>query len=120
MMGERKIVWAKCGTDGSVFCPLETVNLSGVDTTGVYVIWHNTSARVIYVGEGHIADRLYAHRTNPEMLGHRGEGLLLVTWATVEDDLTRLGIERYLGELWRPLVGGDFRNVNPIKVNLPE
>ena len=109
--------WVKC--DGGVFCGLETVDLSGVAATGVYVIWHNPSRRVVYVGEGRIADRLRYHRSDPQVLGHRGSGTLLVTWAAVQDDDARLGIERYLGELWSPLVSRQFRQVPRVEVNLP-
>lgn len=92
------VSWAKCV--GEVFCGLETVNLSDVRTRGVYVIWHNPSRRVVYVGEGWIAERLSDHQADPRILGHRGSGSLLVTWAEVEEDGTRWGIERYLGESW--------------------
>ena len=111
--------WIKCG-DGAYFCGLETVNLSDVQVRGVYVIWHNPARRVIYVGEGWIADRLSAHRTDPTILSHRGSGTLLVTWAGVADDVTRWGIERYLGEIWQPLVSKQFRDVPAVEVNLPQ
>ncbi len=120
MMTERQVEWVKCGEDDAFFCTLETVNLADVRTRGVYVIWQSLSSVVIYVGEGWIADRLNAHRNDPAILGHRGNGTLLVTWASVSDDQTRLGIERYLAELWRPLVPKQFPNVLPIKVNLPK
>ena len=120
MMVEQQVEWIKCGEGNALFCPLETVNLADVRTRGVYVIWQSLSSVVIYVGEGWIADRLNAHRNDPAILGHRGNGTLLVTWASVPDDHTRLGIERYLGELWRPLVSKQFSNVVPTKVNLPQ
>ena len=110
--------WVKC--DGGVFCGLETVDLSAVAATGVYVIWHNPSGRVIYVGEGQIADRLRYHRSDPRILGHRGSGQLLVTWAAVKDDETRWGVERYLGELLSPLVSSQFRQVPKVQVDLPQ
>ena len=76
--------------------------------------------RVVYVGEGQIADRLRAHQNNPTIVGHRGSGSLLVTWAKVPDDIIRWGIERYLGELWKPLVSKQFRDVPTVEVNLPQ
>ena len=112
------VEWVKCG--GGVFCGLETVDLGNVTTRGVYAIWHNPSQRVIYVGEGWISDRLQYHRSDPAILAHRGSGSLLVTWAEVQNDATRWGIERYLGELWQPLVSHQFRQVQPVEVNLPQ
>ena len=119
-MIETQVEWVKCGEGSALFCPLETVNLADVKTRGVYVIWQSLSRVVIYVGEGWVADRLSAHRNDPTILGHRGNGTLLVTWASVTDENTRLGIERYLGELWRPLVPKQFPVVAPIRVNLPQ
>jgi hypothetical protein len=119
-MIEQQVEWVKCGEGSAFFCPLETANLSDVKTRGVYVIWQSLSRVVIYVGEGWIADRLNAHRNDPNILGHRGNGTLLVTWASVQNDLTRWGIERYLGELWNPLVSKQFQNVASIQVNLPQ
>ena len=117
-MNAMQVEWIKY-SEGAIFCALETVNLSNVETRGVYVIWQNPSRVVLYVGEGWVADRLNAHRNDPNILGHRGNGNLLVTWASVSSDLTRWGIERYLGELYKPLVSKQFRDVEPVEVNLP-
>ena len=116
---EIEVEWEKC-SDGLAFCPLETVNLIGVDAVGVYVIWHSPSRRVVHVGQGAVALRLSEHRGDPSILGHRGDGSLLVTWASIADEETRLGVERYLGELWKPLASTRFSEaVPPIPVNLP-
>ena len=110
------ISWVKC--QGDIYCPLETVDLSNVNTEGVYIIWHNASARVIYVGQGNIKDRLTVHRSSPEILNHRGSGLLLTTWAVVADYRTRLSIERYLHRFYSPLVSTCAPGPE-ITVNLP-
>ena len=96
--------WIKCGAEGEQFCPLETVDLSKQIWDGVYIIWHNASGQVIYIGQGNIQDRLGSHRLNPEVLAHRGTGLLLTTWAFVETLEQREAIERYLHKVLGPLV----------------
>ena len=111
------LTWTKC-RDGR-FCPLETVNLSSVQSVGVYIIWHNSSAKVIYVGQGNIRERLTQHRSSPDILAHRGAGLLLVTWASVADSDVRLRIERYLHKVYSPLASSyTYGPEEP--VNLPE
>ena len=109
--------WIKCQNDQ--FCPLETVDLSNVHYDGVYIIWHNTSAKVIYIGQGHIRDRLTNHRSSPEILGHRGSGLLLVTWAEVAGQDNRMSIERYLHRVYTPLAS-TCSSGSEVEVNLPE
>jgi hypothetical protein len=98
----------------------ETFNLASVGkTTGVYVIWHNGQPPwTVRVGQGDIVDRLTAHRSDQQILAYRGYGGLTVTWATVPA-LCLDGVERYLAEELRPLVGDRFPNVVPIPVNLP-
>jgi hypothetical protein len=62
------VSWVKCG-DGVNWCPLEPVNLSGVGTTGVYIIWHEGNpSRVVRIGQGNIAARLGAHRRDHAVL----------------------------------------------------
>lgn len=115
----RQVEWIKCN-NGASFCNLETVDLSAVTALGVYVIWQAPSGQVIYVGEGLIADRLRDHRNNPEILSRRGNGSLLVTWASVPNENVRRGIERYLGELWNPPLSARFFTSAPsVEVNLP-
>ena len=109
--------WIKC--QSNQFCPLETVDLSNVGAVGVYIIWHNVSAKVIYVGQGNIRDRLYKHRASTDILVYRGAGLLLVTWADVDDEDQRLRIERYLHRIYTPLVSTCDPGPEEV-VNLPE
>lgn len=112
-----KVDWVKCG-NGNNWCPLETVNLENVDTHGVYIIWHGGNpGRVVRVGQGDIKDRLTKHRSDPKILAYR-KLELLVTWAWVSSS-QRDGVERYLAEKWRPLVGDAFPDVLPIAVNSP-
>ena len=96
--------WIKCGEDGSRFCPLETVDLSDQDYLGVYIIWHNTTGLVLYIGQGNIMQRLAAHRSDPDVLKHRGSGVLLATWAYVGERDKREYIERFLHRRLTPLL----------------
>lgn len=51
--------------------------------------------------------------------GHRGSDLR-VSWAPVESERDRRGIERYLADQLRPSMGYHWPKVEPIPVNLPE
>jgi hypothetical protein len=65
-----------------------------------------------------IKDRLSAHRNDKEILAHKANGTLHVTWAEVPAAY-RNGVERYLADLLDPLVGDAFPDVRPIAVNSP-
>ncbi len=111
-----KLNWVKC-TNGN-WCNLNTVNLSNVTVWGVYIIWHTGNpSKVVYVGQGDVAERLKAHRTNVAIQAYSSQGLR-VTWASVAAG-HRDGIERYLADTWKPLVGDTHPNVAPTKVNSP-
>ena len=110
--------WMKCG-NGANWCPLETVTLANVDTFGVYLIWHEGNpGRVVRIGQGDIADRLGCHKTDREVLAYAARGTLRVTWASVPARLAD-GVERYLAESWKPLVGDRFPMAMPVAVNSP-
>ena len=112
-----ELSWVKCGP---AFCSLEIVLLDNVDAVGVYIIWHNTSGRVVYVGEGIVKDRIQDHRKDSRILAHRGDGILLVTWASIEDPDARYGVENYLTRLFSPAVQAARKgDVPEIAVNLP-
>jgi len=81
---------------------------------GIYIIWQGNGP-VIRVGQGIIKDRFTAHRNDGEITKY---GNLYATWAPVSVG-HRDGIERYLANSLRPVVGGAFPNVQPIAVNLP-
>jgi hypothetical protein len=99
---------------------LMDVDLTGVTGTGVYVIWHEgTPSRIVRVGQGDIVARLNEHRNNPEVTRHRDRGTLRFTWATVPLKADRDGIEKYLANHYRPLIGDAWPDVPPIPVNLP-
>ncbi len=113
-----QLKWIKCGDDGH-WCPLEKLNLNMTTGGGVYIIWHTGNpARIVRIGQGAIADRLAAHRNDPEILAYAKAGTLLVTWAAVSA-AQRDGVERYLGDQWPSLVGDVFPDIEPISVNSP-
>lgn len=111
--------WVKCGRN---WCPFETVDLSSVSGKGVYVIWSGKgpTRRVVYVGNGDIADRIEKHRQDKRIMAHKGKGLW-VTWAKPGQNRKdrREGIERYLADELDPLEGPKHPDVDPIPVNLP-
>ena len=110
--------WVTRNTTGN-WISLELVDLSKVSAFGVYVIWHGgDKPRVVRVGQGDIADRLSAHRKDRLVLSYASHGPLRVTWAAVPAQLVD-GVERYLAEHWKPLIGDRFPNALPVAVNSP-
>ena len=110
------LTWIKC--EGDVWCSLTKLNLN-MNTEGVYMIWHTGNpSRVVRLGQGDVADRLLAHRSDPKIMAYTKEGELLVTWAAVPA-AQRDGVERYLANQWRPQFGDAFPNAVPIAVNAP-
>ena len=111
------VTWVKSTTN--TWLPLETVDLSEVKSSGVYVIWYaGNPGQVVRVGQGDIADRLTAHRNDKAVLAYKTNGMLLVTWAAVPESRVD-GVERFLADHYRPLVGDRYPEVAPIVVNLP-
>lgn len=104
--------WIKC-TEAK-WCPLLTVNLTNVKTFGVYVIWIG-GGNYVRIGQGDIAARLTAHRSDPAITKHSN---LYVTWASVPAAQVD-GVERYLYQKCSPLVGERCPDCAPIAVNLP-
>lgn len=112
--------WQWCH-DGA-WCRLADLNLNNphFDTmAGVYVIWYQTpfGPVVVDVGQGHIRDRLHAHKMDPSLRPYWGFELH-VTWASVPSHL-RGEVERYLADRLRPLIGRRYPNARPIPVTLP-
>jgi hypothetical protein len=113
------VTWKKCGDDGH-WCPLEGLDLSSITATdGVYIIWHEGNpGRVVRVGQGNIVDRLGAHRRDAAVTRYAKSGKLRVTWASVPARQLD-GVEAYLADKWKLLVGDAFPDVLPIAVNSP-
>lgn len=109
--------WGTCGDNGS-WCGFLTVNLEHPhfnEKEGVYIIWQSKGP-VIRVGQGVIRDRLTEHRRDGLITTYNN---LFVTWAVVPAG-QRNGIERYLAERLKPIVGEQFLiSEPPVYVNLP-
>lgn len=113
--GIRSVNWGTCTESGQpVWCPLNRLNLSAINSIGVYVIWD--SQGVLYVGQGNIADQLREYRSHPAILNRGDVG---VTWINIPDQNDRDGIERFLSDYYRPRLGENHPNVTPIPVSLP-
>lgn len=112
------VEWVKNQDDE--WCHLERVNLSGVETMGVYLLWHGgETPRVVRVGQGDIAECLQVHRKDPQILAYNKYGELYVTWASVPMS-KRDGIECYLTEVWNPLISSKkFPMIFPMPINSP-
>lgn len=110
-----QILWQRC--QGDVWGPFMTVDLAHGhfnSMEGVYIVWQK-SGPVIRVGQGIIRDRLATHRSDKAITAYSS---LYVTWAPV-DALYRDGVERYLANILKPVIGDAFPTVIPIPVSLP-
>lgn len=112
--------WVKNTTNGQYFdflrLDLNSAYFNGRE--GVYVIWYASpsEARVIRVGQGNIGERLKEHISNWQITQFSKSGQLKVTWALVPK-IMQDGIEAFLFDYYRPLVGERTPSVNPVKVN---
>jgi len=79
------LFWNKCNGDN--WCPFERVELDHdlfTGMAGVYVIWYaaGSNPKAVRVGQGNIADRIAAHRRDPQIMTYATRSLY-VTWAKV-------------------------------------
>ena len=84
---------------------------------GVYILYvakRGGKQDTLYVGQGHIANRVAAHKREG-----RGYTRAEVAWAAVSAKKKRDGIERYLAETINPRRGKRWPKAKPIPVNLP-
>ncbi|MCY4580694.1 MAG: hypothetical protein OXD31_16825 [Chloroflexi bacterium] len=112
------VAWIKQGYHWFNLLEIAWSDVKGEE--GVYVIWHPVHLpRAVYVGQGDLEDRFSKHRNDPEILEYAEDKLLYVTWAHVLQ-IHREGVERYLADTYRPLVGKEWPKVPGTFVNLPE
>lgn len=110
--------WIK--SEQKSWCSFEHVNLSLPhfdNRSGVYVIFRGDGPTV-RVGQGEIRGRLTTHRSDQAILNCAKGNPLLATWATVPA-AQRDGVERFLAETLKPMIGDRFPDCSPIQVNLP-
>ena len=115
-----RLDWTQCY--GNVWCKLNFVNLDHEhfdnEPRGVYIIWHEgLNSAVVYIGQGNIKERIAEHRNDPEIQEYEYLDLY-VTWAVVQEDY-RDGVEAYLADVWKPIVGMRHPQASPIEVNSP-
>ena len=94
---------------------LQNAPLENLRFRGVYLIWQRTeqgSRRAIRSGSGVISERLDDHHST------FGDGLF-VTWARIDVEWIRLGVERFLHNHYQPTHNERAPDVEPIEVNLP-
>ena len=78
-------------------------------------------ARVVYVGQRFIENRIRQHRRKcSKVLRTVPDRNLRVTWARVDSQEDRNCIESFLAEYLHPVVGDRWPGAYPIQVNLPE
>ena len=120
---QMQLHWMK-GQDNA-WCKLDSVDLAHEHLNneyGVYIIWVGGEEPevVVYVGQGHIKERLAAHRQNPELFlyGDILDTDLYVTWATVaRQDCDAVAV--YLADKWDSKVGERHPQASHIEVNSP-
>ena len=113
------VTWTQCKANN--WCPFDDVDLSTVDSAGVYAIGYEEDGRIatVYVGQSNdVADRIKYHRNNDDVTYYRNRGPLRVTWADVSAR-QRDGVEPFVANQLQPLVGPNHPDVDPIAVNLP-
>ena len=117
--------WIAHDTNGQLL-RLYDVKLETVRAEGVYIIYQPTnvtgrwtaSPRTIYVGQGVVADRLATHRRNLTIASYDQKETVMVAFAPV-NVLIRDGVERFLSDRLRPLLGDAHPTASPVPVNLP-
>jgi hypothetical protein len=111
--------WFKCFGDN--WCDLLEINLDNNhfnEMRGVYIIWcEGKKPAVLRVGQGNIREHLLWHKNDYVLAAFRQYGLY-ATWTKVQE-LECSGVERYLGETLKPVIGSRLPEAVPIKVNLP-
>ena len=103
------------------------MDFSDVRGTGIYIVRQSTG-RTVVVGQGVIKDRLSALQKDSRVLYYDSPtSPLLATWAIVQGmNQTKMlystqldGMERYLADVLKPLLGERFPDVAPVPVPLP-
>lgn len=114
-----KVTWFQCKSGN--WCECDRLDLGTVDDIGVYMIGYESdkgSIYTIYVGQGDIAERLAEHRSDEKISTYSKRGTLYTTGANLSKSY-RDGVERYVADQLKPLVGSRHPDVTPINVNLP-
>ena len=122
MAQPAQVQWGTCENDR--WCDLWKVRLKNPKLVGVYIIWRVAPKplmqlkQVVYVGQGVVQDRIEEHREDFDILTELVEHDAYVTWAALRPSALN-GVERYLANLLKPLVGVRHPAAEPIPVSLP-
>lgn len=107
--------WVK--ESNGLFYRLSVIDCSGIDCTGVYIIFNHQ--HVVKIGQGDIGSRLSCHQHDFSITQHSNAYFpLYVTWTQLPIKYLD-GVEVFLGNWYRPIVGERFPDVQPIRINLP-
>lgn len=113
-----QLAWVK--SLDSKWLNLSNLDLTHIHATGVYMIWHGGSnPRIVRVGHGNIAGRLSEHKLNLQIMRYKQDGPLMVTWAEVLDEDTRIGVTHYLAQQFSPLIKDRPADVMPLVARSP-
>lgn len=116
-MAELVLDWRKDSAN-SLWFKLRDLDFSDVGGIGVYLIWHGgTNPRMIYAGQGNIAERLAEHSSNPELWKYEIYGHIYTSWAIVDRQYLD-GVENFLIESYDPYLSLRNPSSRPITVNL--
>lgn len=114
----QRLLWAK--SIDNKWLNLSNLDLTNLHATGVYIIWHGgENPRIVRLGQGNIAARLAAHRLNHQIMRYVESGPMMVTWAEIDDQAQRDGIEAYLVKQFTPLIKDKVPEVRPIQASSP-
>ncbi len=114
----HRLLWAK--SIDNKWLNLSNLDLTNLHATGVYIIWHGgENPRIVRIGQGNIAARLAAHRLNHQIMRYVESGPMMVTWAEIEDQAMRDGVEAYLAKQFTPLIKDKVPEVRPIQASSP-
>jgi len=105
--------WKKCAHD--TWCPFETVVLPDANASGILIIWSDSVEHTVFIGQGGIAKNLKWARQFEPIAGQQN---LLVTWATLPEDVQN-GVRNYLLERLPAARSDRPTPAAPIPVNLP-
>ena len=96
------------------FMDLENRNIT---VPGVYVIWPFGKTGYLYVGQASNIGEALLQLAGPSRSRFGQDAC--ITWARVEGEGTRLGIERYLAEKLRPTVNAPRTDRPPVPCTHP-
>lgn len=102
------------------WCSLLKTDFSVLKNSGVYIFFGYDSDNtlvVIKVGQSeNLAERIISYKNNDQVLSYSKNPY--VTWINLSIKYLD-GVERYLGEYYRPLIAERFPDAPVIPINLP-